>query len=368
MGCCGAKNFSKPKGINEVTLLRIPGAVVHLMHDGDVVELARGDLTVVRITDKDTVLATVVRVRHDLGWPLTKDEPVVKIDDLHYLFTLPDKDGEFLNYGVSFMAGHGDLASLDVFLKDNTCFSTPLPTATAKSSSSKGKSSSYGVEWKDYAPKIEDYNGLLAKAIAGGTGEIVKGIFMCSNAYSSQVRKGADLIQPQAAGRKATGLDGKEANRKRGEINNSIKRIEHLGVFRVRKISEMTEKMSQSLLNVVITVTGSIAVPLLQSKTGKSFLSMVPGQVLLASLDAINKVMDAVEAAERQTLTATSGVVAGAVSKRFGESAGEATEDVFATAGHAVGTAWNLFKIRKAITPNSSLPSTMLKNAVKNRT
>jgi hypothetical protein len=52
---------------------------------------------------------------------------------------------------------------------------------------------------------------------------------------------------------------------------------------------------------------------------------------------------------------------------RFGESAGEATGDAFATVGHTVGTAWNLFKIRKAVTPSKSLPGNMVKNAVKNR-
>lgn len=51
----------------------------------------------------------------------------------------------------------------------------------------------------------------------------------------------------------------------------------------------MTEKMSASLLDVVVSVTGSIAAPIFQSKAGKSFLSMVPGEVLLASLDAISK-------------------------------------------------------------------------------
>jgi hypothetical protein len=86
--------------------------------------------------------------------------------------------------------------------------------------------------------------------------------------------------------------------------------------FRVRKLSEMTEKMSQSLLDTVIAVTGSMAAPLLRSKQGKAFLATVPGEVILASLDAINKVMDAVEAAERRSLAATSNVVSGAVSRR----------------------------------------------------
>ncbi|WJX69077.1 hypothetical protein P8452_53375 [Trifolium repens] len=74
------------------------------------------------------------------------------------------------------------------------------------------------------------------------------------------------------------------------------------------------------------------------------------------------------EAAEKQTLTATSKAASRMVSNRFGENAGEATEHVFATAGHAANTAWNVFKIRKAINPASSTTKGVLKNAVKNTT
>ncbi|KAI3959819.1 hypothetical protein MKW98_029856, partial [Papaver atlanticum] len=49
----------------------------------------------------------------------------------------------------------------------------------------------------------------------------------------------------------------------------------------------------------------------------------------------------------------------------FGESAGEATEDVFAIAEHAASTASNIVKIRQAIDPASSVSSTMAKNAIK---
>lgn len=51
---------------------------------------------------------------------------------------------------------------------------------------------------------------------------------------------------------------------------------------------------------------------------------------------------------------------------RFGESAGEATEDALATAGHVAGTAWNVLKIRKAINPATSMSKgSLLKNAAK---
>ena len=109
------------RGIHEETLLRVPGASVHLLassSDGPV-ELVRGDLAVVRLTKDDVVVATAVRVGRDLGWPLARDEPVVRLDPLHYLFTLPaDKDWTFLNYGVSFnaVADTSVLTSLDGLL------------------------------------------------------------------------------------------------------------------------------------------------------------------------------------------------------------------------------------------------------------
>ncbi|KAJ8528262.1 hypothetical protein K7X08_021954 [Anisodus acutangulus] len=62
---------------------------------------------------------------------------------------------------------------------------------------------------------------------------------------------------------------------------------------------------------------------------------MVPREVLLASLDAVNKILDA---AEKQTLSATSGAVTRMVTSSYGENAGEATEDALATVGHCAGT------------------------------
>lgn len=51
----------------------------------------------------------------------------------------------------------------------------------------------------------------------------------------------------------------------------------------------MTEKMSRSLLDGVLSVTGSLATPVLRSRAGKSVLATVPGEALLASLDAVSK-------------------------------------------------------------------------------
>ncbi|KAK1313810.1 hypothetical protein QJS10_CPA06g00844 [Acorus calamus] len=197
MSCFKSRTSSPPKPHQnptttttthkEETLLRIPGAALHLMEGGEAAELARGDLVLLRFTDGGLPLATIARVG-GVQWPLTKDEPVVKLDALHYLFTLKDDGGgeDFLNYGVSFTGvDEAGVASLDEFLKENTCFSTPK-TGVAASSSSVKPSSGDGY-WKEHAPRVEDYNGVLARAIAGGTGQIVKGIFKCGSLYVNQV-------------------------------------------------------------------------------------------------------------------------------------------------------------------------------------
>ena len=170
------EQFSRPKGRKHEVLIQIPGCKVHLMDDGEAHELAQGQFMIIKIMDENVSLATIIRVGNDLQWPLTKDEPVVKVDALHYLFTLPVKDGEPLSYGVTFPEQClGSMGLLDSFLKEHSCFS----------GLKWGKKSD--LDWKEFAPKVEDYTHFLAKAIAGGTGQIVKGIFMCSNAYANQV-------------------------------------------------------------------------------------------------------------------------------------------------------------------------------------
>lgn len=51
---------------------------------------------------------------------------------------------------------------------------------------------------------------------------------------------------------------------------------------------------------------------------------------------------------------------------RYGEQAGEITNEGLGAAGHAIGTAWAVFKIRKALNPKSAVkPTTLAKSAVK---
>ncbi|CAA7037196.1 unnamed protein product [Microthlaspi erraticum] len=346
----------QPTRVEEV-LLQIPRCRVHLIDESEAVELASGDFKLVKVLDNGVTLAMIVRIGRYLQWPVIRDEPVVKLDARDYLFTLPVKDGDPLSYGVTFSGDDRDVALvnslrlLDEFLKENSCFSC---SASSKVSN--------GIDWKEFAPRIEDYNNVVAKAIAGGTGHIIRGIFSCSNAYTNQLHKGGEIMITKAE--EKSGSSHRNGGYNNGDSSSSEKKNAiNTNLQRVRKLSKATEHLSKTMLNGAGVVSGSVMVPVMKSKPGMAFFSMVPGEVLLASLDALNKILDATEAAERQTLTATSRAATRMVSERFGENAGEATGDVLATAGHAAGTAWNVLKIRKTFYPSSSLTSGIVKNA-----
>ncbi|KAL2321331.1 hypothetical protein Fmac_030300 [Flemingia macrophylla] len=347
-------DIPKPKPLKQEVVLQIPGCKVHLMDEGEALQLAQGHFMITKILDENVPLATIIKVGNTVQWPLTKDEPVVKMDGLHYLFSLPVKDGgEPLSYGVTFPEqSYGSMGVLDSFLKDHCCFS-----------GLKGSKKS-DLNWEEFAPRVEDYNHFLAKAIAGGTGQIVKGIFMCSNAYTNQVQKGGEAILSSSAEKKNSGAVRESMNNRNADSRKNSAMNENLK--RVRKLTNMTEKLTKSLLDGVGIMSGSVMAPVLKSQPGQALLKMLPGEVLLASLDAVNRVFEAAEAAEKQTFSATSQAATRMVSNRFGEEAGEATEHVFASAGHAANTAWNVSKIRKAINPASSANAVgALRNSVK---
>ncbi|KAI3978125.1 hypothetical protein MKX01_012956 [Papaver californicum] len=281
----------------EELLLQIPGCTVNLVQEGETVEIAQGYFNLVKLSDENVPLAILVKVGDELQWPLTKDEPVVKLDELDYLFSLPMKDKSLLSYGVSFSQQSGiSLSNLDSFLTEHSCFSG------FSSSTTKTTSDVRPLNWEEFAPRIEDYNGVLAKAIATGTGEIIKGIFRLSNAYTKQVQKGGAMIITEAAEEKKRNL--RMENKSNKKTTNGTKK---------------------------------------------------------------NRIFDAAEVAEKQAFSATSKSASSMVSNRYGENAGEATEHVFATAGHVAGTAWNIFKIRKAINPASSVTSGITKSAIKKK-
>ncbi|ESW23044.1 hypothetical protein PHAVU_004G014300 [Phaseolus vulgaris] len=347
----GFQHLQKPKTPTQQLLLQIPGCKLHLMEQGEALQLAQGHFTITRVMDQNVALATVIKVGSSVQWPLTKDEPVVKVDALHYLFSLPvKKGGEPLSYGVTFPEEcDGNMGMLDSFLKEHCCFS------------GLERSKKSDLDWEDFAPRVEDYNHFIARAIAGGTGQIVKGIFICSNAYTNQIQKGGEAILNSAAEKNNANMNNRNDATKNSGMNENLKRV--------RKLTNMTEKLTNSLHDGVGTMSGSVMARVIKSQPGQTFLKMLPGEVLLASLDAVNRVFEAAEAAEKQTFFATSKAATRMVSNRFGEEAGEATEHVLASAGQAVNTARNVSKIWKVINPAASSANAAgaLKNSVKKR-
>ncbi|KAK9987778.1 hypothetical protein SO802_028017 [Lithocarpus litseifolius] len=147
----------------------------------------------------------------------------------------------------------------------------------------------------------------------------------------------------------------------------------------------MTEKMASGVLSGVVKVSGFFTTSIVNSKVRKEYFSLLPGEIVLASLDGFSRVCDAVEVAGRNIMSTTSIVTTRLVSQRYGEQAAQVTNEGLEAAGHSIGmenkqhvanegldaaghafgTAWAVFKIRKAFNPKSILKPTTLKRLLK---
>ena len=59
--------------------------------------------------------------------------------------------------------------------------------------------------------------------------------------------------------------------------------------FRVKKLTKTTEKMASGVLSGVVKVSGFFTSSIVNSKVGKKFFSLLPGEIVLASLDGFSK-------------------------------------------------------------------------------
>lgn len=89
---------------------------------------------------------------------------------------LVDKS-EPLKLALSFSGEDGEIVGNPEFLED----------FMGEKSSSISSKNGNEIDWEEFAPQAEEYKSVVAKAIAGGTGHIIKGIFTCSNFYSKKV-------------------------------------------------------------------------------------------------------------------------------------------------------------------------------------
>ncbi|GAV62892.1 Senescence domain-containing protein [Cephalotus follicularis] len=361
----------------EQLILKIPGAIVHLIEKYNSVQLACGELSIVSLCQGDNVvIAVFARIGDQIQWPLAKDETAVKVDDSHYFFTLrvPSTtldDVELLNYGLT-IASKGQekgLKQLDAVLETYSCFSVQEVNGSfndwdvldAREVSPEDMEvegtrelviESSAAYWTTLAPNVEDYSGCVARAIAAGSGQLIKGILWCGDVTVDRLKWGNEFLMKRM---------GPGEN---SEISpETMKRI-----MRVKKLTIMSEKVAVGILSGVVKVSGFFTSSIVNSKTGKKFFSLLPGEIVLASFDGFNKVCDAVEVAGRNVMSTTSVVTTGLVSQRYGERAADVTNEGLNAAGHAFGVAWAVFKIRKAINPKSVLkPTTLAKAAAQAR-
>ncbi|CAA7041711.1 unnamed protein product [Microthlaspi erraticum] len=372
-----------PPVATEEVILTIHGAILHLIDKSCSVELAVGDLEILRLVQDDITIAVFARVAKEIQWPLTKDSPAVKVDESHYFFSLPpvkesesetpedhsteEESVEMLNYGLT-IASKGQeplLEKLDQILTDYNCFTEEkheseeetgedgndenvLELTAAKETSPeelKGKRKKMVKKectayWTALAPNVEDYSGDAAKAVAAGTGQLIKGILWCGDVAIDRLMWGNEFMK-----RKLT-----KAEKERKVHPKVLKSLK-----RVRKITKMTEKVANMVLSGVLRYSGMFSSSVKDSKAGKKLFTLLPGEVAIATLDGFYKVCDAVEFASRNVLKTSLTVTTDVIDHKYGADVAQATNDGLGAGGHVLGTAWTVYKIKKVINPKSFL-------------
>ncbi|CAL5377009.1 unnamed protein product [Camellia sinensis] len=367
---------------SEEILIRVPGTIVHLIDKEQSVELACGELTIVRLLQGGNVVAVLARIDDQIQWPLAKDEAAVKLDESHYFFTLRvpsearldnEEDNDevnmesenLLNYGVTIASKgqEGLLEAFDSILEHYSAFSVQkvseavdgsvvaretspeeMESEEEKRELMEGSSAAY---WTTLAPNVEDYSGNVARMIAVGSGQLIKGILWCGDVTVDRLKWGNEFLKKKLGPASQTKISPQAMRRMK----------------RVKLLTKMSEEVATGILSGVVKVSGFFTSSIVNSSVGKKFFSLLPGEIVLASLDGFNKVCDAVEVAGRNVMSTTSVVTTGLVSQRYGEQAAKVTNEGFDAAGHAIGIAWAVFKIRKALNPKSVIKPTTLAKA-----
>ncbi|XP_054776447.1 protein EARLY-RESPONSIVE TO DEHYDRATION 7, chloroplastic-like isoform X2 [Prosopis cineraria] len=329
---------------SEDVVITVPGVILHLIEKDSSVQLASGDLTIVTLSQGGNVVAVLARIGDQIQWPLAKDEAAVKLDESHYFFTLrvPASENDcdaasgfqfdLLNYGLTIAAKgqEGLLRELDRVLERYSCFSVErvegmrgwegLDGSVSKETSPEELKSekkkelveeSSAAYWTTIAPNVEDYSGSFARWIAAGSGQFVRGVLWCGDVTVDRLKWGNEFLKKRMN-------PGSQV-----EISpEAMKRMK-----RVKKLTKRSEKVAVGVLSGVVKVSGFFTSAVVNSKAGKKFFSLLPGEIVLASLDGFNKVCDAVEVAGKNVMSTSSVVTTGLVSHNvqasFGFAGGE---------------------------------------------
>ncbi|PWA61961.1 hypothetical protein CTI12_AA370420 [Artemisia annua] len=372
-----SENSSQKSESFEELIISVPGAYLHLIDKHLSVELASGDFSIIQLRQGNNVVAILARLGETIQWPLTKDEACVKLDYSHYFFSIcapkeNEKDSDMLNYGLTFASKGQEkvLKEMDEFLDHYTSFSvqkvdenkgaldmrfmvrlSPLDLRSDSKKEEMGKNCN--AYWTTLAPNVEDYSGTAAKLIAAGSGRLVKGILWCGDVTVDRLNWGNEILKIKMG-------PGCHKNVSPETLKN---------IQRVKKVTMMTEKVAGGVLSGVLKVSGYFSSSVANSKFGKKFLKLVPGEMALATLDGFSKVCEAFEVSGKNVLTTSSTVTTELVSHKYGEEAAKATNEGLDAAGHAVGAAWTVFKIRTAMNPRTAMaPRLMSKSGLHNAT
>ncbi|CAF2269762.1 unnamed protein product [Brassica napus] len=238
--------------------------------------------------------------RIEIQWPLTKREVATKVDGSHYFFSIhppkesgSDSDDEILNYGLT-IASKGQenvLHGLDQVLRDYCCFAEQrmsekgeevLGNSMAAATSPEelkgerkdiveGQCAAY---WTTLAPNIEDYSSKTVKMIASGSGQLIRGILWCGDVTVERLKRGNEVMKNMLS----------RAEKEKDVSPETLRRIK-----RVKRVTQMTEKVATGVLSGVVKVSGFITGSVANSKAGKKFSGLLPGEIILASLDGFSK-------------------------------------------------------------------------------
>ncbi|KAF0902132.1 hypothetical protein E2562_014385 [Oryza meyeriana var. granulata] len=289
---------------SEDVLLRIPGAQLHLIDRHRSHPLAAGDLSLLRIRSGDTSLAAIALLQ-PVQWPLARDVAAVKLDPCHYSFSLTvppsadDPNPGPLHYGLTL--SHPD-PRLDGILATYTSFSVQSVVGGEALANRVRDEVEAAAYWTAVAPNVEEYGGAVAKAIATGAGHLAKGILWCGEVTVERLRWGNEVLKKR--------MQPGDAN---AEVSPEMLRR----IKRAKKVTKMSEKVATGILSGVVKVTGYFTSSIANSKAGKKFFSLLPGEIVLASLDGFGKICDAVEVAGTNVLSTSSTVTTGLVSHKY---------------------------------------------------
>ncbi|XP_047338624.1 protein EARLY-RESPONSIVE TO DEHYDRATION 7, chloroplastic-like [Impatiens glandulifera] len=368
-------NFKTSTAVEEI-ILRISGAILHLIDNQYSTELAHGDLSILRVQQGNSTVAIIIRVSDQIQWPLSKDQAAVKLDESHYFFSFKvpeenepgssddeeDKCGKeltnnFLNCGLTVVSkGQQDLLKeLDQILEKYSNFSvhkvkklngSELSPEDLKLEKIEEESAAY---WTILTPNIEDYSVTAAKLIAAGSGQLVKGILWCGDVTVERLKWGNEIVKNKSKQNPPTKIHPE-----------TLKKIQ-----RIKRVAKMTEEVIGGILSGVIEISGFFTNFVVYSNMGKKFFNLLPGEIVLASMDGFNKICDAVEVSGKNVTTNSSIVVSEFVTHKYGEEAGKAANEGLDAAGHVIGSVWAVFKISKAFHPKSVIKPTPLVKVAK---